>query len=216
MKHEQPAGTVYGRGGVDVREPRQGLLTRTHPAMTAAVCAGIIAVLALAYGIWRATASPAQPVAAAVSASPSPVAASSAPPPARLTAGQWLLSPSDDPTIFLTTEDGYAALADEKLVLTVVAGRADESCFSFRTDDGRFMRHFDYRLRFDADDGSELFRNDATFCPDDGTRAGTVRLRSKNYPDHVVHRRGTELYIDEPEDSGTFAAESTFKLTKES
>jgi hypothetical protein len=217
MKHEAPArpeGTVYGRGGVDVRDPEPGLLTRTHPAVTAAVSAGIIVVLAIGYWIWRATASPAQPVAAAVSPAPSSLAPSSAAPPARLAAGSWLISPKDDPGTFLTTKDGFAALGDERMVLNVVKGLADGSCFSFRTDDGRFMRHFDYRLRFDANDESDLFRSDATFCPEDGTAAGSVRMQSKNYPDHVIHRRDTELYIDKSDDSGSFAAESTFAIKK--
>lgn len=208
----QPAGTVYGRGGVDVRAPKQGLLTRVHPAATALVCAGIVALLALGYGIWRATADSPEPVAATPPPAPPSLAPSSAA-PARLAPGSWLLSPRDAPDTYLTSDNGFAALSpQERLVLHVVPGLADDSCFTFRRDDGRYLRHFDYRLRFDATDDSDLFRDDATFCPQAGQPAGTVRLASKNYPDHVIHRRGTELYIDKPDGSSGFTADSTFTV----
>ena len=208
----QPGGTVYGRGGVDVRAPRQGLLTRVHPAATAAVCAGIIAVLGLGYGIWRATGDSPEP-AAATPPPPPPSAVPSSSSPARLAPGSWLLSPRDEAGTYLTSDNGFAALsAREQLELHVVPGLADGACFTFRLDDGRHLRHFDYRLRFDAVEDSDLFRNDATFCPEPGQPAGTVRLASKNYPDHVIHRRGAELYIDKPDGSDGFAADSTFAV----
>ena len=47
-----------------------------------------------------------------------------------------------------------------------------------------------------------------------GLAEGTVRLRSKNYLDHVIHRRGTELYIDEPDDSEEFVADSSFTVAR--
>ncbi|WP_067499413.1 AbfB domain-containing protein [Actinoplanes sp. TFC3] len=207
--------TLYGRGGVDAKEPRQGLFTRLHPAVTAGVSVAIIAVLALAYWIWRATTGTTKPVAAATaSASPSPSPATpSKAAPTRLAPGSWLIFPRDATDTFLTSKQGFAALTkNEPVALNVVKGLADDKCFSVRTDDGRYLRHFNYRLRFDATEDADLFRNDATFCPEDGTPAGAVRLRSKNYPDHVIHRRGTELYIDEPGDSATFTADSTFGI----
>ncbi|MGA5302338.1 AbfB domain-containing protein [Nucisporomicrobium flavum] len=208
----RPAGTVYGRGGVDVREPRPGLLTRTHPAVTALVCAGIVGVLALGYTIWRATGDEPEPLTRPSAPAPSS-AAPSGPSRPRLAAGSWLLAPLDDPDTHLTSANGFAALApDERMVLIAGPGLADPACFSFRAGDGRYLRHFDYRLRFDATDDSDLFRNDATFCPQPGLPAGTVRLSSKNYPDHVVHRRGTDLYIDEPDGSATFTADSSFQV----
>src|SRR5215218_7637598 len=76
----RPAGTVYGRGGVNVREPRSGRSASIHPAVTAlAVIAAIVAVLALGYWIWRTpadlpehTAPAAAPAASSQSATPSP------------------------------------------------------------------------------------------------------------------------------------------------
>ncbi|MDI1462108.1 AbfB domain-containing protein [Catellatospora sp. KI3] len=95
---------------------------------------------------------------------------------------------------------------------TVVAGLADSSCFSFRTLDGRWLRHRDYRLHLDPDDGSALLRADATFCARDGGR-GAVRFESYNYPDYFLHRRGPELWIDRGQRTRAFESESTFVVT---
>jgi hypothetical protein len=214
----RPAGTVYGRGGVEVRDGGRGLFTRLHPGVTAAVCAGVIAVFALGYGVWRAStgssaAASAIPATPGVPIVPSSAAASSGPPAPTLAAGSWYLSPAGDPETFVTRADNFATLSGkEKMVLIAVAGLADDTCFSFHAGDGRYLRHFDYRLRFDALGDDELSRQDATFCPEPDQPAGTVRLRSANYPDHVIHRRGTELYIDKSDGSADFAADSSFTL----
>lgn len=215
----RPSGTVYGRGGVDVREPRGGRSGSLHPAVTAlAVIAGIVAVLALGYWTWRtpvdvpehttpAAAPPASsPAASAQAATPSPA-------PDRLSTGSWHITPADDPDTHLSAEGVFAAMSSgDPMVLTALPGLADNLCFSFRDENSKYLRHFDYRLRFDAEDDSELFRNDATFCPEDDQPAGTIRLSSKNYPDHLWHRRGTELYIDKPDGSDKFDTDSSFAV----
>ncbi|GGK91682.1 AbfB domain-containing protein [Mangrovihabitans endophyticus] len=212
-----PSGTVYGRGGVDVREPRAGWLTRTHPAVTAGTGAAIVAVMALGYAVWRANVDPPAPAVAASAPASAPAASpapSPSPSPRRLTTGSWVLAAADDPDTRLTRDGDFAAMSSdgEPQVLTVSAGLADDACFSFATGGGEYLRHFDYRLRFDAPDGSDLFRKDATFCPLDDADSGTVRLRSTNYPGHVIHRRDGGLYIDEPDGTDTFTDRSSFAV----
>ncbi len=142
----------------------------------------------------------------------SPAAAPTRTAPAGLATGTWLVSPADETDSYLTVKGEYATISEIADSLTVVKGLADDSCFTFRDEDGKYLRHFDYRLRFDAQDDSELFRKDATFCAEDDQAAGSFRVRSINYPDYFLHRRGTELYIDKPSDDGSFEAESTFTL----
>ncbi|WP_306204940.1 AbfB domain-containing protein [Actinoplanes sp. RD1] len=191
--------TVYGQ------EPRRGAVGRMHPAVLALVAVAVL--VAAGIGVWLVTGSSdgtPQPAAAAVtSASAKPQPSRTSPAPVKLAAGSWLLSPWGDKDSFLSVgDDGFAVFsADERMVLTVSAGLADDACFSFREPGGGWLRHFDYRLRFDKADDSDLFREDATFCPVSGAPAGAVRLKSKNYPDHVLTRRSdTELYIDELSD----------------
>ncbi|MEU4690040.1 AbfB domain-containing protein [Actinoplanes sp. NPDC023714] len=198
----RPGGTVYGRGGVDARPARPAGPPR---ALTAIAGAGIVAVIGLAFVAWNSTGGKAEtpaaipvPASAAVS-SPSPSASPSPEAPPTLAAGSWLVSPHGEPGAYLTVAGDFATVSAEPAALTVVTGLADDTCFSFRTGDDRYLRHFDYRLRFATAGDSDLFRADATFCREDGAEPGAFLLRSKNYPQHLLHRRddGT-LYIDEP------------------
>ena len=79
----------------------------------------------------------------------------------------------------------------------VVAGLANAGCVSFRTPDGKYLRHFDYRIRASADDGSALFKSDATFCMQQA--GGAVMLRSHNFPDQFLRVRDVGLYIGTPD-----------------
>ncbi|MEU8659786.1 AbfB domain-containing protein [Actinoplanes philippinensis] len=197
-----PAGTVYGSSGPD----------RLSRALTIGVGAGAAAILVLGYAAWTSTGGGDEKPAAAATSAP-PAATATAPAPAaesqspattpELAAGAWLLSPLGDEDTYLTANGEYAKMSPaDPATLTVSAGLADDTCFSFRLEDGRYLRHFDYRLRFDASDDSELFRADATFCREAGTDPGAVRLRSKNYPEFLLHRRADDsLYIDKA--SGT-------------
>ena len=214
----RPGGTVYGRGAVDVRDHRQGgFLTRLNPLVTVGVLVGVIAVFALGYGVWRAnsgaTAEAAAVPAAPATSTPAPAAPLATAAPAELGIGSWYLAPLGDPDTTLTVDNGYAAMsASEKMVLTAISGLADDKCFTFQGSDGRYLRHFDYRLKFDLSDNSDLFRKDATFCPEAGLSAGTLRLHSSNYPDYWLHRRGTEVYIDRTDDSDEFTKDSSFMV----
>jgi hypothetical protein len=222
MSNQGPGGTIYGRGGADTRPPRQGGL---HPAVIALV-GGAAAVLLLALLYWMvrdpANETPAAagsaPASAPAVASPEATAAEASPSPSEpaLSTGEWVLALAGDPERRLTEDDDFAALGDDDpITLEVVPGLADGACFSFRDEDGDYLRHFDFRLRFDKEDEADdeqLFRNDATFCPDGGP--GAIRLRSKNYPQHLLHRRGSQLYIDEPDGTDRFAEDSTFTVRK--
>jgi hypothetical protein len=211
----RPSGTVYGRGGTTVVGGTPAGLPK---AMIIGVGAGIVAVLGLGYAAWSSTAGGDSQSAAAgavtsPTSTPEPEATTTAPAKARLTTGAWLLSPLGDPDTYLTVTGDNAKMSPaDPATLTVTAGLADDTCFSFQVEDGRYLRHFDYRLRFDAAEDSDRFRADATFCQEAGTDAGTVRLRSKNYPEYLLHRRDDDsLYIDKPEGSG-FTAESSFMV----
>lgn len=63
-------------------------------------------------------------------------------------------------------------------------GLADDDCLSFESTnfDGFYLRHRDFVLRLTKDDRSRLFREDATFCPEEADD-GTLTLRAVNYPD---------------------------------
>jgi len=102
------------------------------------------------------------------------------------------------------------AAARERAGLLVVTGLADPSCFSFRRPDGRYLRHSSFRLRLSPDEGTVLFRQDATFCPRAGFRTGSVSLESFNYRGFFVRHLGDQMWIDKYDGSPELRADSSF------
>lgn len=97
---------------------------------------------------------------------------------------------------------------------TVRDGLADSACVSLElaAQPGRYLRHAGFRLQLAANDGTDLFRNDATFCPEAALAAPGLSLRSKNYPGHLLRARGTELWIDPQAADVAFASSASFRL----
>lgn len=78
--------------------------------------------------------------------------------------------------------------------------------------DGRYLRHWDFRIRLDANDGSTTFQQDATFCAKPGSASGSVSLESYNYPGRYIRHYNYELRVDLYQNSDTFRADSSFTV----
>jgi hypothetical protein len=75
-------------------------------------------------------------------------------------------------------------------------GRVDSISFESTNYPGHFLRHQNSRMRLARNDGSALFRDDATFFPRQGvTDAGTVSLESSNYPGRFITHRDNHLWL---------------------
>ncbi|WIM93493.1 sigma-70 family RNA polymerase sigma factor [Actinoplanes oblitus] len=107
------------------------------------------------------------------------------------------------------TSDGPSR---RRATFVAVAGLADPACLSFRTLDGRYLRHYELRERTSAPERTAVFRGDATYCPKPGPTAGTVLLRSANYPDFCLRWTGTELGIGYLKDTPEFRTASAFRV----
>ncbi|MET7682885.1 AbfB domain-containing protein [Streptomyces sp. NPDC005423] len=94
----------------------------------------------------------------------------------------------------------------------VVKGLADSSCYSFTTAGGAYLRHRDFILRAERDDGSSFFKGDATFCPRPSAYSGAVMLESVNYPGRFLRHRNFQLELDPYQDNGLYRADSAFRL----
>ncbi|GAA3827225.1 AbfB domain-containing protein [Streptomyces phyllanthi] len=77
-----------------------------------------------------------------------------------------------------------------------VKGLSNSSCYSFKTSDGTYLRHRNFVLRAERNDGSDLFSKDATFCPGWSGHPGAVLLTSVNYPNYALRHRNFELRLD--------------------
>ncbi|MGW2234465.1 AbfB domain-containing protein [Streptomyces sp. NPDC001759] len=93
---------------------------------------------------------------------------------------------------------------------TVVPGLADAKAFSFRDASGNYLRHYDFRGRFDANDGTSTFAEDATFVARTGTATGSVRFESYNYPGHYLRHYDYQLRVDPTDGTDLFRQDSSF------
>ena len=71
---------------------------------------------------------------------------------------------------------------------TVVTGLGNSACFSFESVDtpGSYIRHYDFDLLVNANDGTAQFGWDATFCPLAGLNGQGNTLRSWSYPTRFI------------------------------
>ncbi|WP_371552246.1 AbfB domain-containing protein [Streptomyces sp. NBC_00554] len=94
---------------------------------------------------------------------------------------------------------------------TIVAGLADSAGYSLRASDGRYLRHYAFRVELGTSDGTDAFNEDATFYALAGSTSGSVRLVSHNFPGRCIRHRNYELWVDTYDlVSGTFPADSSF------
>lgn len=123
-------------------------------------------------------------------------------------------SPGD----YVVARDGLAYVdqvsgSGSEAAFTVVAGLADPACFSFVASDGGYLRHYAFRARVEASDGSALFERDSTFCSQSGSESGSVSFESYNYPGYYLRAQGTGLWLTPYEATADYAADSSFFVT---
>jgi hypothetical protein len=123
------------------------------------------------------------------------------------------------PDRYWHVDDGYVGLdpvrgseSREDATFKQVKGLANASCYSFTTHDGKYLRHRSFVLRADRDDGSSLFRQDATFCPRDAAYSGAKMLESVNYPGYFLRHRNFVVRLERFEYSSQYLSDSSFQL----
>ncbi|MGW4458106.1 AbfB domain-containing protein [Streptomyces albidoflavus] len=129
---------------------------------------------------------------------------------------------------FLRHEDGLAwtapvseesdATLKADATYKVVPGLGDENCYSLesRNYPGEYLRHRESRVRRDADDGTQLFKADATWCAVPGE--GGVRLSSLNMSGSYLRHYDSEVWLSTPggkqpyDTLSNFTADTTWAL----
>ncbi|MFE4368366.1 AbfB domain-containing protein [Streptomyces sp. NPDC056835] len=115
-------------------------------------------------------------------------------------------------------DGGSDGLLKNDATWKVVTGLANSNCYSFesRNYPGEYLRHRDFRVRRDADDGSALFKADATFCAVAGP--GGVRLSSANLPGSYIRHINSEVWLATPggghawDNPATFTEDTTWAV----
>jgi len=127
--------------------------------------------------------------------------------------GGYLASDTTTGVVAVTGAGPGSGAADRReATFVAVAGLADPACFSFQTLDGRYLRHYELEGYTNVFDYSEIFRQDATYCPERGSTADTVRLRSHNYPEFYLRWTGSRFGIGYTKDTDEFRRESSFRV----
>jgi hypothetical protein len=97
----------------------------------------------------------------------------------------------------------------------MVAGLADSGGVSFQSVNypDRYLRHYDYAVRLDVNDGTAVFRADATFYRGAGLAdPAWTSFRSYNFPDRYLRHFDNLIRID-PISTATDRQDATFRVT---
>ncbi|KAF1966570.1 alpha-L-arabinofuranosidase B domain protein [Bimuria novae-zelandiae CBS 107.79] len=94
----------------------------------------------------------------------------------------------------------------------VRAGLANSACFSFESKDmtGSYLRHNDFVLLVNANDGSKQFKEDATFCSKAGFTGKGNAIQAWGYPTRYFRHYSNVLYIASNGGVHEFDAASSF------
>jgi RNA polymerase sigma factor (sigma-70 family) len=179
------------------------------------LAAGIAATAAVLAHDEQTSPAVSSPSVAPTSAGPSP---SSSPPAASLHPGPVSLELNAGAGRYLGTDGQLGTLvtagtasARQRATFEAVPGLADARCYSFRAADGQYLRHASWRLRLNQNEGTWLFRGDATFCPLEAGD-GTVMLEASNYRGYFIHRDGDQLWVRQADGTAAFRTDSTFRV----
>jgi len=103
----------------------------------------------------------------------------------------------DNRVVITQITPGSSATVKADATWIVQAGLANRSCVSFESanDPGDYLRHFDFELYLDPNDGSSQFAQDATFCPQVGNSGEGYSFQSVNYPYEYIRHYDYVVYI---------------------
>ncbi|OAA68913.1 alpha-L-arabinofuranosidase B domain protein [Cordyceps fumosorosea ARSEF 2679] len=115
---------------------------------------------------------------------------------------------SDDVRIDFATDEGQRRRA--RWVVREGLGSAD--CYSFESDErpGSFVRHSGNGLVVNANDGSKLFAEDATFCIQAGVNGQGATIRSWSQAARYWRHYDTRVHISYPGGKYSFDSKKSF------
>lgn len=123
------------------------------------------------------------------------------------------------PQRYWHVDDGYVGLdpvrgseSRQDSTFKLVKGLANASCYSFVTHDGKYLRHRNFVLRAERNDGSGLFTQDATFCVREASYSGAEMLESVNYPGYFLRQENFVIHLERFEYSPQYLQDSSFQL----
>lgn len=104
---------------------------------------------------------------------------------------------ADTKVVISGTNSSSTATDKADATWIVRAGLANSSCLSFESanNPGQFLRHYNYELYLNVDDGGGAFAQDATFCPTAGNSGTGTSFQSVNFPTKYLRHYNYTAYI---------------------
>jgi hypothetical protein len=103
----------------------------------------------------------------------------------------------DDGVVLAPVTAGSSATDKQDATFVQAAGLANPSCVSFESVNkpGSYLRHQNFQLHLQLNDGSALFSQDATFCQQPGNSGQGVSFQSVNFTDRYLRTFNNVLYL---------------------
>jgi hypothetical protein len=110
--------------------------------------------------------------------------------------GDYLRHQNGDAVISAITSSS-STLDKSDATWIVRRGLSNNACLSFESYNypGDFLRHYNFELYRQPDDGSSQFALDATFCPQTGNSGTGYSFASVNYPTRFIRHYDYTVYI---------------------
>ena len=110
----------------------------------------------------------------------------------------YLRHDDTDTKVVISPVSATSSATDQADATWIVhAGLADSTCVSFESanDPSQYLRHDHFELYIAPNDGTTLFAQDATFCPQTGHNGQGYSFHSDNYPTKYLRHYDYTLYI---------------------
>jgi hypothetical protein len=116
---------------------------------------------------------------------------------------------SDNKVVIAAVNSSSSSTAKGDSTWIVHAGLSNSSCVSFESANasGQYLRHYNYELYLEPNDGTSQFAQDATFCVQPGNSGTGYSFQSVNYPTKYIRHYNYTAYI--ASDGGSNAWDST-------
>ncbi len=105
---------------------------------------------------------------------------------------------SADSTVAISPLGTSSSAADRTDATWIVrSGLANSACLTFESAaaPGQYLRHYGFQLHTAASDGTALFNQDATFCPQAGHSGQGFSFQSANYPNRFIRHYAYTGYV---------------------
>jgi len=113
---------------------------------------------------------------------------------------------SDDNVVIAGVTSSSSATDKADATWVVQPGLSNSSCVSFQAANatGSYLRHYNFQLHLQPNDGTSQFAQDATFCTQPGNNGQGLSLQSVNYTDKYIRHYNFTVYLASDGGSNAF------------